>query len=179
LREAWPLLQEDYAPIITVSTSNFSEKRAQDTQNDRGQDHSQEQDKGLSSALEKALKQAKKDFVVPRELADFAQQADGTTQALSSFRGQKVQALAGIGKPEVFFNMLRTQGISLSKTQALSDHDNMRALQIDPQMGAVLCTEKDAVKLWNFHPRAWAVPLVTELPEELLNTILALISPKL
>jgi tetraacyldisaccharide 4'-kinase len=127
----------------------------------------------------KELKKPKADFVVPRVLADFAQQADGTTQALSIFRGQKVQALAGIGKPQVFFNMLTDKGIALLATKALADHDDMRTIHIDPELGEVLCTEKDAVKLWNFQPTAWAVPLITEIPEELLNTILARIAPKL
>ena len=116
---------------------------------------------------------------MPRVLADFAQQADGTTQALSIFQGQKVQALAGIGKPQAFFDMLTDIGIALSATKALADHDDMRSIHIDPEMGEVLCTEKDAVKLWNFQPTAWAVPLVTEIPKELLNTILAHIGPKL
>jgi tetraacyldisaccharide 4'-kinase len=125
------------------------------------------------------LNQLSVDFVVPRVLADFAQQADGSTQALSSFRGQKVQALAGIGKPQAFFDMLTAQGIGLSVTQALADHEDMHSVRIDPAMGAVLCTEKDAVKLWNYLPTAWAVPLVTEIPEELFKTILAHIGPKL
>ena len=125
------------------------------------------------------LEQPKADFVVPRVLADFAIQADGTTQSLSNFRGQKVQALAGIGKPQVFFDMLTAQGIALSATQALADHDDMRSIQSDPEMGEVLCTEKDAVKLWNYQPTAWAVPLVTEIPQELLDLILVRIGPKL
>ena len=75
--------------------------------------------------------------------------------------------------------MLTDKGIALSATKALADHDDMRSIHIDPGMGEVLCTEKDAVKLWNFQPTAWAVPLVTEISEELLNTILAHIGPKL
>ena len=125
------------------------------------------------------LEQPNADFVVPRVLADFALQADGTTQSLSTFRGQKVQALAGIGKPQAFFDMLTAQGIALSATQALADHDDMRSIQLVPEMGEVLCTEKDAVKLWNYQPTAWAVPLVTEIPQELLDLILLRISPKL
>jgi tetraacyldisaccharide 4'-kinase len=35
----------------------------------------------------------------------------------------------------------------------------------------VLCTEKDAVKLWMQNPQAWAVPLQTTLPQELLAAI--------
>jgi len=149
---------------MTVSTSNYARNNPQTNQQ-------QEQPQ--------SLKQPSVDFVVPRVLADFAQQADGTTQALSSFRGQKVQALAGIGKPQAFFDMLTAQGIALSFTQALADHEDMQAVRIDPEMGAVLCTEKDAVKLWNYLPTAWAVPLVTEIPEELFKTILAQIGPKL
>ena len=179
LREGWPLRQEDHAPLITVMTLNSLGKRPQEHEKVEGQEHPQEQDDGRPSAINETHRQPKPDFKVPRVLADFAQQADGTKHALSSFSGQQVQALAGIAKPEVFFDMLRAQGIALSKTQALADHDDMRALQIDPDIGAVFCTEKDAVKLWEFQPKAWAVPLVTEIPEELLQAILAFVGPKL
>ena len=164
LREAWPVHSSGYSHVMTVLTSNFARHDSQPNKK-----HEQPQ----------VLNQLSVDFVVPRVLADFAQQADGTTQALSSFRGQKVQALAGIGKPQAFFDMLTAQGIGLSVTQALADHEDMHSVRIDPAMGAVLCTEKDAVKLWNYLPTAWAVPLVTEIPEELFKTILAQIGPKL
>ena len=164
LREAWPVHSSGYSHVITVLTSNYAKHNPQTNQQ-------QEQPQ--------SLKQLTVDFVVPRVLADFAHQADGTIQTLSSFRGQKMQALAGIGKPEAFFDMLTAQGIGLSVTQALADHEDMHSVRIDPAMGAVLCTEKDAVKLWNYLPTAWAVPLVTEIPEELFNSILAHIGPKL
>ena len=164
LRESWPLHSSGHSHVMTVLTSNYATHNRQTNQK-------QEQPQ--------SLKQPSVDFVVLRVLADFAQQADGTTQALSSFRGQKVQALAGIGKPQAFFDMLTAQGIGLSVTQALADHEDMHSVRIDPAMGAVLCTEKDAVKLWNYLPTAWAVPLVTEIPEELFKTILAQIGPKL
>jgi len=172
LREAWPLDRTGYSRVITLSTSNFAIQNPQKVKESeltqmQAQEHPQ------------TVEQPKTDFVVPRSLADFAQQADGTTQALSRFRSQKVQAVAGIGKPQAFFDMLTKQGLSLSVAQALTDHDDMRSIHIDPAMGAVLCTEKDAVKLWDFQPTAWAVPLVTEIPEELLTTILAHIGPKL
>ena len=170
LREPWPLDRARYSHVITLLTSNYAIQNPQRV-NEQQQMQEQEQTQGLE--------QPNIDFVVPRVLADFAKQSDGTTQALSIFRGQKVQALAGIGKPQVFFDMLTDKGIALSAKQALADHDDMRSVHIDPEMGEVLCTEKDAVKLWNFQPTAWAVPLVTEIPEELLNTILAHIGPKL
>ncbi|MOA56367.1 tetraacyldisaccharide 4'-kinase [compost metagenome] len=30
---------------------------------------------------------------------------------------------------------------------------------MNPEAKALVCTEKDAVKLWPLHPEAWAVPL--------------------
>jgi tetraacyldisaccharide 4'-kinase len=110
-------------------------------------------------------------FAVRRELATFARQADGTQRSLQSWGSTPVQALAGIAKPEVFFDMLRAQGLQLAHTQALPDHADVRGLTLNPAWGDVLCTEKDAVKLWAQHPQAWAVPLLTELPSALLQTI--------
>jgi tetraacyldisaccharide 4'-kinase len=111
------------------------------------------------------------EFAVQRHLADYALQADGTQRSLSSWWDTPVQALAGIAKPESFFAMLRQQGLNVAHTQALPDHSDLQTLQIDISQGDVLCTEKDAVKLWAHHPQAWAVPLVTKLPTELLAAI--------
>jgi len=182
LREPWPLDRAGYSHVITLSTSNYAiqnPERVNEQVLEKEEEELQMQVLEKYKEQPKELKKPKADFLVPRVLADFAQQADGTTQALSIFQGQKVQALAGIGKPQVFFDMLTDIGIALSATKALADHDDMRSIHIDPEMGEVLCTEKDAVKLWNFQPTAWAVPLVTEIPKELLNTILAHIGPKL
>jgi len=114
---------------------------------------------------------APNEFAVPRHLADYAVQADGTQRALSSWWDTPVQALAGIAKPEVFFAMLREQGLNVVHTQALPDHSDLQTLHLDASRGDVLCTEKDAVKLWAHHPHAWAVPLHTTLPTELLAAI--------
>jgi tetraacyldisaccharide 4'-kinase len=111
------------------------------------------------------------EFAVQRRLADFAVQADGTPRALNSWGQTPVQALAGIAKPEQFFAMLREQGLNLCHTQALADHADLAQLNIDAAQGDVLCTEKDAIKLWAHHPHAWAVPLQTTLPTELLAAI--------
>jgi tetraacyldisaccharide 4'-kinase len=90
-----------------------------------------------------------------------------------------VQALAGIAKPEAFFDMLRAQGLTLTRTQALADHADLDHVHIAPSEGDVLCTEKDAVKLWPRHPEAWAVPLVTQLPADLLADIDRTLAAKL
>jgi tetraacyldisaccharide 4'-kinase len=57
--------------------------------------------------------------------------------------------------------MLRAQGLTLAQTIALPDHHDFENWQ-PPLAGnhALICTEKDAVKLWRHHPRALAVPLV-------------------
>jgi tetraacyldisaccharide 4'-kinase len=110
-------------------------------------------------------------FAVKRELATFARQADGTQRILQSWVNSPVQALAGIAKPEVFFDMLRSQGLQLAHTQALPDHADLSNIGLNPAWGDVLCTEKDAVKLWDTHPQVWAVPLLIELPETLLKAI--------
>ena len=111
------------------------------------------------------------EFAAQRHLADHAVQADGSRRSLSSWWDSPVQALAGIAKPEVFFAMLRMQGLNVVHTHALPDHADLQALHIDSRHGEVLCTEKDAVKLWMHHPKAWAVPLQTTLPAELLAAI--------
>ena len=111
------------------------------------------------------------EFAVQRSLVDYAIQADGTQRSLASWWDTPVQALAGIAKPDKFFNMLREQGMNVAHTQALPDHADLQDLHIDTAQGDLLCTEKDAVKLWLQHPQAWAVPLQTTLPQELLAAI--------
>jgi tetraacyldisaccharide 4'-kinase len=111
------------------------------------------------------------EFAVQRNLADFAVQANGTQRPLRSWGQTPVQALAGIAKPEQFFSMLLEQGMNVPHTQALPDHADFKQLNIDASQGDVLCTEKDAVKLWVDHPQVWAVPLQTTLTTELLAAI--------
>lgn len=110
-------------------------------------------------------------FQVHKKLADFAVRADGTRRPLPTGFAHPVQALAGIAKPQVFFNMLEELGLTLSYTQALPDHAALHGVSIDKTMGELLCTEKDAVKLWIDHPEAWAVPLITNLPTDLLQAL--------
>ena len=110
-------------------------------------------------------------FKVKRCLSHQAQQADGTHRALAEFSQQAVQALAGIAKPQVFFDMLREQGLTLAHTYALADHAPLQSLQLEDPNLPLLCTEKDAVKLWPHLPQAWAVALECELPKDLCDAI--------
>ncbi len=59
-----------------------------------------------------------------------------------------VTALAAIARPEAFFAMLRSRGVTLAQTFALPDHFDFAEAPPDIAAGhVVLCTEKDAVKL--------------------------------
>lgn len=102
-------------------------------------------------------------FTITRRLASEAVRADGSRRPLADFARQPVVALAGIARPEAFFGMLGAAGIAPARALALADHHDFDAAPpaLPPDM-AVLCTEKDAVKLWRLRPDAWAVPLDVE-----------------
>ena len=69
-------------------------------------------------------------------------------------------ALAAIAQPEAFFAMLRAVGLQLQHTTALPDHFDYADGSPNPSGRLLLCTEKDAAKLWLHQPEALAVPLV-------------------
>ena len=95
-----------------------------------------------------------------RGLAADALAQDGTRRPLQSFAGTPCTVLAGIARPEAFFAMLHGAGITPARTIALPDHFDFASWQLPAGTPTpVLCTEKDAVKLWSTVPEAWAVPL--------------------
>ena len=103
-------------------------------------------------------------FRAQRALADYAVQADGTRVALASLQNTSLLAVAAIAQPEHFFRMLRSAGLSLAETRALPDHYNFDSwIHKQNVRQTVICTEKDAVKLWQHQPDALAVPLVLSL----------------
>jgi len=99
-------------------------------------------------------------FRSQRALADHAMRCDGSRVPLGDLEGQPVVALAAIAKPEAFFEMLRARGIQPRQCLALPDHFDFEGWQRPPRAHLLLCTEKDAVKLWRVAPDALAVPLV-------------------
>ena len=109
-------------------------------------------------------------FQSHRALADNAIAADGTQVSLNSLKGDALTAVAAIASPEAFFSMLRQRGLTLARTMPLPDHDNLDTAPLwQPEQDGqpsqrVLCTEKDAVKLFARYPDAGqqllAVPLV-------------------
>ena len=91
-----------------------------------------------------------KGYVSTRQLAEFALTDDGRQVALGSLKNLTLTALAGIANPENFFAMLRANGLQLQHTIALPDHFDFSNYAWPVSNDAlVLCTEKDAVKLFN------------------------------
>ena len=114
-------------------------------------------------------------FTAKRTLAPLAKRADGSTvplKALKELKGQALHALAGIARPERFFDMLSAQGLNLAKTTALPDHYDFASYKGNRNMPEqLICTEKDAVKLWQHAPQALAVPLQVELDSQFLQSV--------
>jgi tetraacyldisaccharide 4'-kinase len=84
----------------------------------------------------------------------------GAIKTLREFAGHSVHAVAGIGNPERFFNMLRGYGIEVVG-HPLPDHARLQAADISfPDGRPVLMTEKDAVKCAGFAgAQHWYVPV--------------------
>jgi len=103
-------------------------------------------------------------FRATRTLAELAVRQDGTLIPLVALREQPLRAVAAIAQPEAFFGMLRAAGLQLAQTQALPDHDDFSSwMRPAAEPHTLLCTEKDAAKLWRHAPDALAVPLVVTL----------------
>jgi tetraacyldisaccharide 4'-kinase len=84
----------------------------------------------------------------------------GAAMALDEFAGRSVHAVAAIGNPERFFNMLRAHGIEVVG-HPLPDHARLQAADISfSDQRPVLMTEKDAVKCERIAgPLHWYVPV--------------------
>lgn len=108
-----------------------------------------------------------------RALAPEAVRADGSRRALADLAREPCVALAAIAQPERFFTMLRAAGVRPSQTFALPDHHPLDPLDALIREAAVLvCTEKDAAKLWRIRPDAWAVPLQVSLQGPWLDELM-------
>ncbi len=118
-------------------------------------------------------------FRTQRKLADHAITATGVQVSLASLTDaptassetneatKPLLALAAIAQPEVFFTMLRAKGLTLARTLALPDHYDFKSWLPSEYKGyRLICTEKDAVKLWPLCPDALTVPLISVLPNE-------------
>ncbi|VTU07606.1 tetraacyldisaccharide 4'-kinase [Actinobacillus porcinus] len=70
---------------------------------------------------------------------------------------KQASALAGIGNPQRFFDMLQGLGIQLTQAQAFQDHQQFSAQQLSQfnDNEPLLMTEKDAVKCGQFAQQNW------------------------
>ena len=123
-------------------------------------------------------------FRAARALADQAVGRDGSQIALADLCGKPLAAVAGIANPAQFFTMLRDRGLTLLHAEALPDHYNYNSWKPIWDLGnVVICTEKDAVKLWQGKPdddtiAILAVPLVLTLDSAFLAAVDAAIDPQ-
>ena len=103
-------------------------------------------------------------FALARRLADHALGADGSRVPLAALAAQPLWAVAGIANPQNFFDMLGAHGLHIAVTDALPDHYDFNSYAGPVhESHRLICTEKDAVKLWRTHPKALAVPLETRI----------------
>ena len=120
-------------------------------------------------------------FQIERRLANHALLADGSHVSFADLARHELTALAGIANPESFFHMLRERGLNLKETISLPDHYDFHSVPRKFHAGEwLICTEKDAVKLWKT-PLAQlckiaAVPLQVDLPEAFTTALLEKLS---
>lgn len=90
---------------------------------------------------------------------------NGQAVPLTQFAGRRVHAVAGIGNPQRFFDMLRGYGLQLVE-HAFDDHHDFGQGDFDfAETLPVLMTEKDAVKAIRLDIcDAWYVPVTARLP---------------
>jgi len=104
-------------------------------------------------------------FSSTRQLSDQAINAKGDVISLRSLEKQSLNAVAAIAQPQAFFDMLQAHGLHLDQQWGLPDHDSFEGWTPPSQDKLLLCTEKDALKLWAICPHAFAVRLQFE-PEK-------------
>jgi tetraacyldisaccharide 4'-kinase len=120
-------------------------------------------------------------FHAQRSLAADALNALGERRPLAALGPSMVTAVAGIARPQAFFDMLRAAGAVPQHAIALPDHaatDLYASLLID-HTGTLVCTEKDAVKLFELArrrgaataARVWAAPLQLQVDPAFLAAV--------
>lgn len=82
--------------------------------------------------------------VVP--LADWWADPNSSPLPLSTLVGRPLLAVAGLARPEPFFDQLQAAGLTIRR-HPLPDHDRLDVLPWGPDDADVVLTEKDAVKI--------------------------------
>jgi tetraacyldisaccharide 4'-kinase len=101
---------------------------------------------------------------------------DGAERTLESFLKQPVHAVAGIGNPQRFFDLLRDAGLDV-EGHPLEDHAAIGLDQLTfDEPGAVLITEKDAVKCEQLRPNGvWCVVVDFQFDADKTSRLMRLI----
>jgi tetraacyldisaccharide 4'-kinase len=104
-------------------------------------------------------------FESQRRLSAYGLTSLGQQIPLDSLKSKQVEVVSGIAKPEAFLAMLQQAQFQIGQASTLPDHDDFTSwTPMHPTM-PLLCTEKDAVKLWARFPQAVSIPLVFEAEE--------------
>ena len=101
---------------------------------------------------------------------------DGGGATFDAFVGQRVHALAGIGNPQRFFQLLRSRGLEVIE-HSFPDHHDYQPQDLEfADALPILMTEKDAVKCRRFANRQmWYVPINARLPEPMALRLLQML----
>lgn len=97
--------------------------------------------------------------------------------ALEALKGKPLLAVAGIGAPQRFFDMLQAQGLSFTPCP-VPDHHDYAALPWPAGTADVVLTEKDAIKLDPARcagTRVWVVALDFALPDAFVAALARLL----
>jgi tetraacyldisaccharide 4'-kinase len=102
----------------------------------------------------------------------------GTMAHAVDFSGMCIHAVAGIGHPQRFFGHLRHLGID-AKPHPFPDHHRYTAADLEfGDAGAILMTEKDAVKCTAFATeKCWVLRVDAQADPSLLQLIMKKIAP--
>lgn len=100
---------------------------------------------------------------------------------IAALAEQPVYAVAGIGNPSRFFNLLRSYGLII-REYVFPDHHAFTAADFSfiPPNAIVIMTEKDAVKCKKFaQDNFWFLPVKAEVPAALKESLLKKLNSKL
>lgn len=98
---------------------------------------------------------------------------DGQTMTLEQFQGKIVHAVAGIGEPDNFFNLLKQSGLTVIE-HSFADHHQYQLKDFCFETShPIIMTEKDAVKCRDFDlPRCWYLPIKAEIDNKLSELLI-------
>ena len=83
----------------------------------------------------------------------FVRLSDGFECSISEFKGKQLHAMAGIGNPQRFFDLLEQLGCELLSVKPLADHHHFSAKDFSKYNGieTIVMTEKDASKCQKYN----------------------------